>query len=294
MADRTAVPQATSVVEPTECVGCGEMIRERFCAHCGEMRPDARDHSLRHFLSQAVETFTQLDTKIGRTLRVLLARPGQLTAEYMRGLRTSYVPPLQLFLIANVAFFLLNGIHGFNTFTTPLFVHLDSSPYSEFARSIALPRIAEMNIALPEYALRFDAAAAVQAKTLVIIMVPLLSVFVMAVYWRARKFYVQHLIFSLHFYAFFMLLISAWNATVALVLRGLAGIGSRPSATVVDNYFGLVIMAGIGAYLLLSLRTIYHERLWVTVGKALALTFAVALILQLYRFILFFVILYST
>src|SRR4029453_9696672 len=43
------------------------------------------------------------------TLRLLFTRPGQLTAEMLAGRRARYIPPVRLYLVASVVFFLALG-----------------------------------------------------------------------------------------------------------------------------------------------------------------------------------------
>ena len=281
-----------SIASP--CPGCGRAIQENFCAHCGELRREKHDYSVRHFLSQAVEAFTSVDNKLGRTLWTLIRKPGELTAAFMNGLRKPFVQPLQLFLITNVVFFLMNSIAGFNTFTTPLFTHLYRLPYSRMARDIAIPYVAARDIPLSEYATRFDAAAAIQAKSLIIVMVPIFSLFVMAAYWRARRYYVEHLVFSLHFYSFLLLVTSVMQAVTIFALRALRPSGLGPDSAAVDSWLTLLELAVLAAFLYKALRHLYHEPRWMALAKTAVLSFSVGLVLTLYRFILFFVTLYTT
>lgn len=47
-----------------------------------------------------------------------MLRPGRLTADRLPGRRKPCIPPLQLFLVANVSFSLLHPLIGSNTLTT--------------------------------------------------------------------------------------------------------------------------------------------------------------------------------
>ncbi|WP_425106184.1 DUF3667 domain-containing protein [Ancylobacter sp.] len=101
------------MTEPAaRCANCHEPLGGRFCARCGEKLVGPADHTLRRFLEHLFEAFTHADGKVFLTLRCLLTRPGRLTADYLRGKRKPYIPPLQLFLIANLIFFLLHPLIG--------------------------------------------------------------------------------------------------------------------------------------------------------------------------------------
>ncbi|MDP2136554.1 MAG: DUF3667 domain-containing protein, partial [Candidatus Didemnitutus sp.] len=72
------------------CVSCGAPTEGQFCAQCGEKRVGPGDLTLRHFVEHMLEAFTHADGKIFLTVRLLLARPGRITADYLRGKRKPY------------------------------------------------------------------------------------------------------------------------------------------------------------------------------------------------------------
>ena len=235
------------------------------------------------------------DGKVFLTLRSLLTRPGRLTADYLRGKRKPYIPPLQIFLIANLIFFLLHPLIGSNTLTTDLNTQLHYTWHHGLAESLVTPRLALRKVTVEAYAAVFDPAAITLAKSLVILLVPFFSLAVMALHWRQRRHYSAHLVFSLHFGAFWLLLISATLALTNLTVRLLRIVDVFPSDTAVNRGivgFSLVLMT---AYLFRAARTVYAaEPAWLALAKALALGIALNLALQAYRGALFFITFWST
>src|SRR2546423_9233422 len=63
------------------CPSCSTQASGGFCQNCGEKRPTVHDLSIVHFLSHAGELFFHWDSKIFRSLRLLLTRPGYLAAD---------------------------------------------------------------------------------------------------------------------------------------------------------------------------------------------------------------------
>jgi len=63
--------------------------------------------------------YFHFDSKFFRTLVPLLFKPGQLTLEYMKGKRKSYVEPFRLFLVVSVIYFLLLPLSGGSTHDQP-------------------------------------------------------------------------------------------------------------------------------------------------------------------------------
>src|SRR6185503_6541111 len=57
--------------------------------------------------SDVVGDILNRDTRLVRTLRPLMLRPGQVAKDYIAGQRVSHVPPLKAYLIAALIFFSL-------------------------------------------------------------------------------------------------------------------------------------------------------------------------------------------
>jgi hypothetical protein len=86
------------------CDNCGASVPGRYCGTCGQ-RLEPPVHSLWHFLRVAVEDVTHADSRLWRTLWALLCKPGFLTREFFDGRRASYLPPVRLYLVLSVLFF---------------------------------------------------------------------------------------------------------------------------------------------------------------------------------------------
>ncbi|HEX4618103.1 MAG TPA: DUF3667 domain-containing protein [Steroidobacteraceae bacterium] len=69
-------------------------------------------HSLWHFLHAATEDLTHADSRLWATLRALLFKPGFLTREFLDGRRARYLPPVRLYLVLSVIFFLALAATG--------------------------------------------------------------------------------------------------------------------------------------------------------------------------------------
>ena len=102
-------PVSRATVGLSECLNCGTPLTGSYCSTCGQkatpLNPTFRDlvHDLAHEL-------LNLDGKILRLTRLLLARPGFVTREYFEGRKASYVSPIRLYLIFSVAFFGLSAV----------------------------------------------------------------------------------------------------------------------------------------------------------------------------------------
>lgn len=279
--------------ERAACPECGEPIDERFCPRCGEKRVEARDYSLRHFLGEAVNVFANLESPIPRSFFAVLFRPGLLTAEYLAGRRKRYLKPLQLFVLCNVIFFFAQPLTGFNTLTTPLDIHLRGMPYKQRAQRMVGEELERRRMPLDEYRARFDTTIQNQAKSLVIVMALMFAFVLLPLYWRRRRYLVEHLVFATHFYAFFLLLLLALRFVTVPVFRAAHWLGLVARDFNFDFTFTAIFLAVCGAYLYAAQRRVYGQGRVVTILKCLALAFSVAVIIQTYRFVLFFTAFYS-
>ncbi|MEO8502261.1 MAG: DUF3667 domain-containing protein [Acidobacteriota bacterium] len=275
-----------SVSPSWTCPSCGVAASGRFCAACGEQRPDPHALTLGHFAAHAVEAFTHADSRLWRTLRALIARPGELTRQYVAGRHVPYMAPLQLFLVLNLVFFLALPWVGWNVVTTPLSVHLHHEPYSALAQRMVDWRLARgAEAAVLEQS--FDHASKVQAKSLVILMVPVFALLSAVVLWRWRRSFVEHFVFALHFYAFWLLFQIVVLGLVARAMIVLKAFGHTFGNGRIDDLTALATLVLLAGYLYLALRNAYTRRGASLIAYALALAAGSFVVLQVYRFLLF-------
>lgn len=87
------------------CPNCGAKKYGRFCGACGQNDRDYR--RLIPALSEVVAETFEADSRVWRTLRALLFRPGFLSLEFARNRRAGYISPFRLYLFASVPYFLI-------------------------------------------------------------------------------------------------------------------------------------------------------------------------------------------
>lgn len=276
------------------CPTCGASCSDKFCTSCGEKKAGRDDFSLRHFFSHLFEAFFHADSRIIRSFRVLFTEPGLLSAEYVRGRRKPYLHPLQMFFVANLAYFLLQPITRWSGLRTNLYVQMHMMSYSAFASGLVERRIAAKGVSLADFTRAFDHVVDVQARSLVLLMVPLFAVVLWVLEWRKHRFFGEHVVFALHFYSF-------WIIAVFLVVFGLstpviaflAGRGIRYPEANISMLLSWIARAGMAVYLFLALRTFYKDKAPAAAIKAVLLVAATSYIDDLYRFILFLTALYT-
>lgn len=281
----TPTPESPGPPSPAggACADCGAPLCGPFCAACGQKSVDV-DRPLRDFVGDLLDNLAALDSRVLRTLRLLLLHPGRLTAEYLAGRRTRYVPPLKLYLFVSFCFFLLA------TFLPLQIVH-DSAPGETRPSGVNLTverkapaddpgatsdekdpaeggetfeERVDRAVADPE---AFGRSFSAHLAKVVFLLVPLFAIGPQLLFRRPPRVYFHHLIYSLHLHAFGFLV-----AALVLALGRVPWIGTQGA--------GLLNLS-LPIYLFLSLRHVYGEGRGRTAWKAFVLTVGHLVVLML-------------
>lgn len=93
------------------CPNCERERAEHFCPQCGQNDRDyARE--LGSVAGELVRETFEVDSRLHRTLKLLVFRPGRLTTEFSRNRRASYMSPVRLYIFASFVFFLVLSLSG--------------------------------------------------------------------------------------------------------------------------------------------------------------------------------------
>jgi hypothetical protein len=289
--------------EDVACVTCGTPLAGHYCHACGEKRADERDLTLAGFARYALDAATNVDARLYRSLRLLVARPGVLTREFVAGRRQPYLGPLQLFLLANLVFFvLLEAGWGTTVFTTDLIYHRTQPVYGPVAERMIAERVGTIQPPGPgmtfaqrlelltaeqaEFRGRFNRAQPRYANSLVILLVPLLALVLRLL--RRRTLFVRELVFSLHFLAFLLLFLKLVPLPVLLLLP----ISRAAAAAINENdlWVGILLVGGLLWYLATAFRNAHGDRWAPAVLRAVVALPLLLLVVTIYRGALFFVV----
>ncbi len=151
------------------CKNCQTRLDNAYCPSCGQRDIDL-ERPIWTLIGNVVKETFEVDRRAALTVRTLFRHPGMLTSEFLDGRRRTYTPPLRLYLVISISFFIL---------------------VAWFARSGLLLE--------PGQDPGFDAA--VQARflsddlpRLMFVLLPMFALLLKVVYFR--RMYFDHLIFS--------------------------------------------------------------------------------------------------
>jgi hypothetical protein len=339
-----------SPADNPDCLNCGTRLRGQYCGHCGQ-RSHNRLISIWQLLQEAFGDLLELDSRLWRTLLPLLARPGQLTKDYLEGRRARYMPPFRTYLVLSVIFFVVAFFDPQDDLS--LFFEPEPPPTAEEIAAMeeekkqaeeeheeeidtALQKLkaleAEGKISqevIEEYendgglVISFDdedgedglfgdcenmnlsdeedapewltkrfsderlkllcernkargndniADAIVDnIPVALIVLLPIMAMVLKVLYPLSRRYFVEHLLFFVHFHAFFFLIM-----ILLILFARLAGL-LGPEDGAIDSISTLIRVATafyIPVYLYKAMRHVYGQGHWVTIPKYLMLSIA--------------------
>jgi Protein of unknown function (DUF3667) len=283
-----AVPAAAP---PVLCENCGAAVAGRYCGTCGQ-RLEPPVHSLWHFTQLATEDLTHADSRLWYTLRALLFKPGHLTREFLSGRRARYLPPVRLYLVLSVAFFLVASavqtkfeVVEFNDKPVggkaTVVEKLDEAPALQPKAGETPEQTADRLCTKASY----DGPWAATLQPLIhkacrksiadnghvqqafmhnmpramFIFLPLIAGLMMLMYWRPRHYYVEHLLLFVH------------NHAVAFLVLGVVLLLDRLVPDIPG--LGFAIFVYFAWYMYRSMRVVYGQGRALTLSKLALLAF---------------------
>lgn len=263
------------------CANCGVALVGTWCHACGQrvIEPEAR--RMRVLLGQFIEAMTDLDGRFWRSLGALMVQPGRLSREWLDGRRQRWMPPMALFLLATVLYFIAPGLTDFqlpfdNQVSGRLRVQLieapeqfeperlariadaGGQPHSPWTEALVERKLAARQRVNPDYRLRdladaYDRRSGEVSKLLVIVHLPLVALALALLMWRRRMLFADHFVVAIHAFSFLLLLIQLLLPLAHLA--SLWGGGGFPAwakvslAALVVAHFGIAIRRVYGVSL---------------------------------------------
>lgn len=251
-----------------QCLNCGADLDGAFCAACGQ-RSIPANPTVSELAGDAWQELSGYDGRFAATFRNLL-RPGRLTIDYLEGRRARYLPPVRLYLIASVTYFLIAaaapetsniriGVTRTGTNQSEVLSpqereemlgDLDETPW--FVRPIVRGFAEE-----PE---AFQARVFTIMPRVFFAMLPVFAA-ILALLYRRRRFPVS-LVFAAHIHAAAYLIFAVSAAARWLI-----------DVPIVAGIVGLFVLVGFGVYALMALRAVFGGGWPITIVKATSAAF---------------------
>ena len=300
--DAGKLPSASATARTPDphgaCRNCEAPLTGPYCAQCGQHAHESA-RNLAAVVHNAWHDLTHVDGRLWPTLYLLLLRPGRLTVDYFQEKRARYLPPVRLYLVLSLAFFTVNALqspHAERAQVAPVTAAAD-----EAGDDAGTVRDLDLKLDAPcehidiagigwlttraraacERARRmptdeFLAALAHNVPKMMFVFLPLMAAVMCLLYWRPRRYYVEHLVFLLHNHSALYL---------AFLLLNLAGLLGRlwPPLGTLTVVVGVATVIYVPFYPYRAMRRYYGQGRLLTLAKyaTLALAYLVCLLLTL-------------
>jgi hypothetical protein len=269
----------------TVCRNCGAALTGPFCAQCGQ-RVVPPHPTTKELAGDAYNELVGWDGRFARTIRLLVARPGELTRAVIEGRRAQFVGSVRLYLMCSVLYFVVQAgapLPDVNaSFDIGFGIGIGEAPSpgeAAFAKSITQGRasLTEAERALVEREIEsqpwlfrgmframaedyrgLTRRASETIPRVLFVLIPVLAA-VLALFYR-RRHYPEHLYFAVHFGAFVFIVLTV--EALALYTRSLVAAGV---VQIVGT--GIIVIYGVVAQ-----RRVYGGSWLATGAKALGVS----------------------
>ncbi len=242
--------------EDTKCLNCGAEVTGKFCSNCGQENIETKENFL-HLAFHVIGDFFHFDSKFFRSFIPLFTKPGFLTQEYWMGRRQHFIHPLRLFF-----------------FITIVMVIIANAYYKKYEQQILSEKVVvTSNSTAPattEDKLETDrktkkvmngvqktfSEISAYLKYISFLLLPVYALGFKLLYRRSKRFYIDHLVYTLHLQSF---------AYIISSILLLCAIFISPS---VRAWWPLALSGFTVIYMIASLRLLYKQSWIKTVIKS--------------------------
>jgi hypothetical protein len=91
------------------CKNCGRKFTGKFCPDCGQSIKEF-EKPFSFLIIDLTGNIFAFDTRFRKTFINVLARPGHLTFDYLKGHRARYMPPFRFYVFISFIFFVLLSV----------------------------------------------------------------------------------------------------------------------------------------------------------------------------------------
>lgn len=241
------------------CPSCQTEMLGKFCYTCGEKKPEISDLSLKKFITSAIDNFTHFDGKFFISLKYLLFFPGKLSTEFLNARRVKLMKPLQLYIVISIIFFIF--LKNFDLFYSPLSYTVNQkNDYGLRVKAFAETKAAALKITDIELEKTFNSRATDNAKLFVFIWIPLISLVAYVLFFKRYRQYVPHLIFSTHYFTFFLVSFLLYTQIVVMPVIKFRYQWFEEHRTLLWG----ILQFAVFVYLLLAVKRVYQQKwIWI-------------------------------
>ncbi|MEO7990381.1 MAG: DUF3667 domain-containing protein [Chryseolinea sp.] len=273
------------------CKSCGNNFVGLYCNQCGEKVIEPKDRKFRTLLGSVLIATTFVDNKFVKSLWLTIKNPGFLSREYVDGRRVNYMRPLQMFFILNLVYFLFPTLQMFNaTLQSQQYV----LPHRKLAHRMVLEKIHKEGLDMQGFELMYNDKTTSLAKLLVVMFVIVASLPLSLIFRKRNRYFTDHVALSVELTSFNLAINAIALTMIFFIISKLFSWGNLSWGSYLNDLTLTIIFVITNLYFIFrSARTFYNQKGKRLVIKAMLGVVGLFLALEAYRFLLFFITLWS-
>lgn len=271
----------------SNCLNCGSSLTGHFCNECGQNARDNSNRSVSLLLGDFLGNLFFIDNRFILSVKYLFGFPSRMTVEFLEGKRKKFISPITLFLFFNLIYFIVNPLTDYSLSLEDQFY---SQPYSEWIQASVIDKIENGGFADNTYSAIYQQMSDTISKSIMILNVPLIALFVYLMAFKRRRFYFDSLIFSLHFFSLliFCPVLMKWCDLL------FASLPNHISSAIPDFTFELFCYVIPTIYAILSIKKFMNIKWIWSIPAGLWVVASVVFVNLIYRFMILWLTLWFT
>lgn len=186
--------------EMQNCRNCLALVSGEYCAACGQKKFNRNAFRLKGFLKEAIEEAFDYDSKVFATMRLLIFKPGELTLYYLHGKQKTYFNPIKLYLAVIAFNFLVYST--MDNYSPINIAYLMNMGAPEWFKELYFQKQASSGLEKDFFLHKVNGQANNVFSFALYFMIFIFPLALMGWFYRSEKFYIEHMVFCLHFMAF--------------------------------------------------------------------------------------------
>lgn len=240
-----------------DCLNCGTIVEQKFCSACGQENLQIQENFF-HMAGHFIADYFHYDSKFFRNLKSLIFKPGFLTKEYLEGKRVRHIHPLRLYFFVTIVMVIVANVY-YKKFEKEIKgEHTTIS--DETGKKHSFKDVKTLEPEDHESLKRFTGAfdnISHNLKYISFFLLPVYAFIFKILYRRKNRFYVNHLVYTLHLQSFTYLLLS-----LLLLIPLFISAESR-------DWFSYPLIFVVTVYIVISLRFLYRQSWVKTIIKSI-------------------------
>ncbi|PIB23696.1 hypothetical protein BFP77_15380 [Maribacter sp. 4U21] len=275
------------VIIKTKCLNSSAPSNGNFCQQCGQAVRDNTDRSIGKLLGEFFGNIFFLDNRFLLSVWYLFRYTGLMTVEFLKGKLKKFISPITLFLFFNLIYFFVNPL---SDYSLSLVDQVYSQPYSDWVREWVVSKLKTEGLEGTSYAVNYQNSSDTISKSIMIINIPMIALFVYLLALKKRRFYYDSLIFAFHFFSLFMAswIMLPWVSKLLFLITG------DEDSLLSNGAFHLFAFVIPGLYAIFSIQRFMKIRWYWAIPVGILVLLSVNLANLFYRFIIFLFTFWST